>query len=691
MHRIRKIIACTAIALACLSACAPAQESAAPGAASQPALAVPTANQRQWQDMAFGLFFHWAPNVYQSGEGDNRSTPRAKINPDRFNAERWVDAAQAAHAGYIIFVAKHVGGYCCWQTKTTDYSLKTSPWKDGQGDMVGELAKACAARGIKFGVYLSPRDDEHGIGNGGHAGTAEKQKEYNELYRQQLTEMLTNYGTMCEIWFDGGNRVPVNDLLDQHAPGIVTFQGRRTGGSRWVGTEYGHAPYPCWNTIDWQPGQVPHEGAGTPTGNLWCPAECDVSIIRPRWFWSPGCDKAILGHAALLQIYYLSVGRGANLLLNLTPDDHGEVPAAQMQRLTDFGADIAARFAQPLATTKGEGNTLTLDLHGPQSVDHVRLREDTTGGERVRNFRVQGHLPDGHWNTLLAGTQIGNRQILPFHAVTVTELRLTVQEAAAAPVTIREFSAFHVDKPVPALAYHEGATPALRLPQISRSKDGIFAIDCPTPDWEVRYTLDGTEPTRQSTLYHEPQPLPLGGLLKTRYFEHDDPAAAGGPVATRYLGLAQGQIKVVRASSQEDNTPATAAFDGDPKTMWHTAWRKGPVPPPHEIVVDLGQSYAVNGIAYLARQDAVGNFPLGIQVWVSDKSDAFAAQPQFSGDFGDFTKEPHAWHQVLFGQATTGRYVRLVYLDELRHTKCVASAEIEILVHPADNRAAGGK
>jgi alpha-L-fucosidase len=430
------------------------------GSASEDAvnLPVPTPQQVAWHEAGVGLFFHWAPNVYQGGEGDNRSTPNDKINPDRFNADQWVQAVKAANAGYMIFVAKHVGGYCAWQTKTADYSLKTSPWKQGNGDMLAELAKACQTGGIRLGVYLCPRDDTQGAGDGGRAPSPEKQATYNETYRQQLTEVLTGYGPMFEMWFDGGNIVPINDLIEHHSPGIISFQGRRTGGSRWVGTEHGFAPYPCWNTIDWKPGETPKEGAGSPTGNTWCPAECDVSILRPNWFWSEGSDKRILSLNDLIEIYYMSVGRGVNLLLNATPDSHGEVPAAQMKRLQEFGDEIRARFAKPLFTTRGEGNNVTLDFGSEQTIDHIVLREDIRGGERIRKFLVEGRRADGTWLALARGTQVGSRQIIPLPATAVTGLRLTVQESVA-PATIRELSAFRVNRPVPKLAYRENSTP----------------------------------------------------------------------------------------------------------------------------------------------------------------------------------------------------------------------------------------
>ena len=438
-----------ALLLCSLALAAHAGEPSAP-------LPVPTAQQVAWHEAGVGLFFHWAPNVYQGTEGDNRSTPRDRINPDRFSAEQWVAAVKAANAGYMIFVAKHVGGYCAWQTKTTDYSLKTSPWKHGRGDMLGELAKACQAGNVRLGVYLCPRDDTQGAGDGGRAPSPEKQAAYNEIYRQQLTEILGGYGPMFEMWFDGGNIVPINDLIDRLAPGIIAFQGRRTGGSRWVGTEHGFAPYPCWNTIDWKPGETPKEGAGSPTGNTWCPAECDVSILRPNWFWSEGSDGHILSLDDLIEIYYMSVGHGVNLLLNATPDAHGEVPAAQMQRLQEFGDEIRGRFAQPLYTARGQGNDLSFDVGGQKTIDHIVLREDIRSGERIRKFVVEGRRADGTWAALAQGTQVGSRQIIPIPATSVRAVQLSVQESVA-PVTIRELSVFHINRPVPKRAYREGA------------------------------------------------------------------------------------------------------------------------------------------------------------------------------------------------------------------------------------------
>jgi alpha-L-fucosidase len=647
------------------------------------ALAKPTPGQVKFQEMGFGLFVHWSPSVYQGTEGDNLKTPKDKINPDRFDAEQFVKAAKSCGAGYIVFVAKHVGGYCAWQTKTTDYSLTTSPWKNGKGDMVGELAAACQKAGIKFGVYLCPRDDYQKIGNGGKASSPDKQPEVDAFYRQQLTELLTQYGTLFEVWFDGGNRIPVNDLLDKYAPDVVTFQGRRHGSSRWVGTEHGHAPYPCWNAVDWKEGEIPAFGAGTATGNLWAPAECDVSILRPNWFWRPGSDGRVLSLEALNEIYYLSVGRSANLLLNVTPDDHGVIPEAQMQRLAEFGTDIQARFGKPVASTQrrleATTGTIELALGGEKTVNHLRLREDIRGGERTRKFKVLGKKANGTWTTLAAGSQIGACQIIPFAPATVTALKLEILEAVA-PASIQEFAVFHVDKPVPALAYREGGRITMRAPKLTRSLDGTYSFDCPNPDWDTRYTLDGTEPTRNSPIYHEPQACPKGAIIQARYFDREDKTAEPGPVLVRHLGLPAAAIKVVRASSQDQREgQAVWAFDANPKTMWHTAWRPAVAKLPHEIVLDLSQPREIIGMACLGRQDAPANQAASVQIFVCDTADAFPEKPQFEGTLGDYKKNPQEWHEAIMPNPATGRFVKLVFPSVAINGPCMAAAEMEIM------------
>ncbi|HVO33960.1 MAG TPA: alpha-L-fucosidase, partial [Gemmatimonadales bacterium] len=179
--------------------------------------ALPTANQLHWADLEVGLFLHFAPNTWQSKEYDDRSTPLTTLNPD-IDTDQWAAVARDLGARYVVMVAKHVGGFCMWQTETTEYSIRNTPWKGGHGDVLADVSASCRKYGLGLGVYCSPRDDNFGSGGGGRCDTPEKQAAYNAIYRRQLTELLTRYGEMVEIWFDGSIVVPVCDIVRMHAP-----------------------------------------------------------------------------------------------------------------------------------------------------------------------------------------------------------------------------------------------------------------------------------------------------------------------------------------------------------------------------------------------------------------------------------------------------------------------------------------
>ena len=282
-------------------------------------VALPTFQQRTWQDLHIGMFIHFAPNTWQDKEEDDLSTPLSAVNPKNLDTEQWADTAVKMRAKYIVFVAKHTGGFCMWQTETTDYSLKSSPWRGGKGDVMADLAASCKKRGLGLGIYLSPRDLKLGAGLSGMCKTAEEQKVYNNIYRQQLTELLTKYGPIVEIWFDGNLVVPVADILQTNAPQAMIFQGPQAT-IRWVGNEDGWAPYPAWNAVDYRDARtgVATSIHGDPEGDTWLPNEVDVSLRRPSWFWSTTNHNRILALDDLLEIFYRSVGRGTQLLINVS-------------------------------------------------------------------------------------------------------------------------------------------------------------------------------------------------------------------------------------------------------------------------------------------------------------------------------------------------------------------------------------
>lgn len=404
-------------------------------------LARPTPEQVAWQDLEIGMFIHFAPNTWQDNEYDDLSTPLEKINPTRLDTDEWVRVAESLGAKYIIFVAKHAGGFCWWQTETTDYSVKNTPWKDGRGDVMADLAKSCAKRGMKLGVYLSPADGKHGVTVGGRCKTPEEQEAYNKLYREQLTELLSRYGEMMEVWFDGSIVVEVGDILKQYAPRAVIFQGPYTS-IRWVGNEEGFAPYPAWNAVaDTHDATSEHSN---PDGDVWLPMECDARIRRD-WFWNTTNDDTLKSVDQLIDMYYRSVGHGTVLLLNNTPDITGAIPEADAKRSAEFGAEIRKRFGKSLAEAKGTGDEVTLNLDKPQTIDHVITMEDINEGERVRSYVIEG-MVDGKWVEICRGSAIGHKKIDRFSPVTVSGVRFRCTESAAQP-RIRSLAVYNVGVP----------------------------------------------------------------------------------------------------------------------------------------------------------------------------------------------------------------------------------------------------
>lgn len=412
------------------------------GASAASKLALPTTAQREWQDLEVGMFVHFAPNTWQEKEYDDLSLEPAAVM-QAVEPAQWADTALTLGARYIVLVAKHTGGFCLWQTDTTDYSIKQSPWRDGRGDVMAELSQACANRGLKLGVYLSPRDDKHGAALSGKCATPEAQAAYDALYRTQLTELLTRYGPITELWLDGSSVVPTGDIVAQHAPDAMVFQGPQAT-IRWVGNEDGFAPYPCWNSLEAQDAGtgVATSLHGDPDGDSWMPVEVDVSMRRPNWFWSTTNDKNLLSVDQLVEIYYRSVGRGTQLLLNLTPDRQGRIPAVDADRAAAFGEEIRRRFARPLSDTGAVGRETFLSFTEPQRVDHVSIQEELSRGERVRAWRLDG-MSWGRWKQIGAGSAIGHKQIVPIRPDGYTILRLRVTEAVDEPV-IRHFSAYNV-------------------------------------------------------------------------------------------------------------------------------------------------------------------------------------------------------------------------------------------------------
>jgi len=437
-------------------------------------LASPSADQATWQNLEIGMFVHFAPNTWQDREYDDLSTPLSAINPAQLDTDQWAECARALGAKYIVFVAKHVGGFCMWQTETTDYGIRNTPWRGGKGDVMADLSHSCHKHGLKLGVYLSPRDDKFGAGTGGRCRTPELQRAYNELYRRQLTELLSRYGEMVEVWFDGSLLTPVGDILKERAPHAMIFQGPFAT-IRWLGNEDGFAPYPVWNAVSKSDAATGIATAmhGDPRGGVWLPLEADVSIRRPNWFWSTQNERNLLSLDQLLEIYYRAVGRGTQLLLNIPADRRGLLPEADCAQAREFGGEIRRRFGQSIAETHGSGESLTLSLPSPARLDHVILQENCSAGQRIRAYRLEGRA-QGKWVALGRGTSIGQKRIQPVAPAVFEAVRVTITEGVG-QAALRRLAAFNTGSQPPST--WDAPAPVWADDAVGKWEDHRFNVD----------------------------------------------------------------------------------------------------------------------------------------------------------------------------------------------------------------------
>lgn len=413
-----------------------------------PILPLPSNQQYMWQKQECIMFVCLDPSTWQGREYDNHSTSLKQINPEKLNTDQWCQVAKSWGANEIIFVAKHTGGFCWWQTSTSEYSIKNTPWKNGNGDVLQMLSVSCKKYGLNLGVYLYPGDEQWGagIGSGGTTKDTSKQEAYNQIFRQQLTEVLSRYGTMHEVWFDGNCNISVGDILDKYASDAVIFQGK-SANIRWVGNEDGYAPDPNWYTLkssDLATG-ISTALHSDPYGDTYAPVEVDVPLLKNnghKWFWAPKTDHLLMDVGQLMTIYYKSVGRGAVLLLNSTPDTTGLIPVSHVARYKMFGQEIKKRFSEPLKQTSGEGEILEIHFKKPVALNHVILQEELNKGQRVIAYIIEGYNLD-KWTKLYEGSSVGNKKIDNFNTIKVEKIRVRFLKFKSLP-QIKKFAVYNI-------------------------------------------------------------------------------------------------------------------------------------------------------------------------------------------------------------------------------------------------------
>lgn len=410
---------------------------------------LPSKAQLRWQNYEQTMFVCLDPATWQGREYDNHSTPLNRINPVDLNTDQWCRVAKSWGAGLILFVAKHTGGFCWWQTNTTAYGIKNTPWKNGKGDVLKELSESCKKYGLDLGIYVYPGDETWGagIGSGGITKDPVKQEGYNQVFREQMTEVLTKYGPVREVWFDGSCLINVNDILEKYASDATILQGPMAN-LRWVGNEDGFAPFSNWYTLNWKDLKTGVSTAvqSDPFGDAYAPVEIDVPLLKNKghkWFWGANSDSLILSTDQLMNLYYKSVGRGALLLLNSTPDTTGLIPQSHVKAYAAFGDEIHRRFNNPVGKTFGNEDTLVINFSKPTQINHAILQEDLSKGQRVLAFHLEGAGSEGIWHSIYSGTSIGHKRIVYFDSQILNKIRVVFTNVKAIP-QIKNFTVYNV-------------------------------------------------------------------------------------------------------------------------------------------------------------------------------------------------------------------------------------------------------
>jgi alpha-L-fucosidase len=411
----------------------------------------PSLAQLHWQEQERIMFVHFGMATWQGSEGDNWTTPLNQVNPTDLNTDQWCEVAQSWGAKMVLFVAKHVGGFCWWQTDTSDYGVRQIPWRDGKGDVLESLSASCRKYNLDLGVYIYPGDEHWGamVGSGGITSDPSKQEAYTQIFRRQLTEVLTRYGNISEVWFDGSCKIPVDDILEKYAANSVIFQGP-SANIRWVGNEDGIAPDPNWYTLKKEDLKTGTSTAlhSTVNGDAYAPVEVDVPFLKNgghKWFWAPQSDSLLMTKTQLMNLYYRSVGHGAVLLLNSTPDTTGLIPDSHVKIYKMFGDEINRRFANPISQVSGDGDCLIIRFDQPTYVNHSVICEQIAEGQRVLSYEVEGLNSNGEWGMLCQGNSVGTKKIDVFPTTQVCAMRLRINSSLKTPL-ISNWSLYRIDE-----------------------------------------------------------------------------------------------------------------------------------------------------------------------------------------------------------------------------------------------------
>ena len=698
----------------------------------------PSQRQLTWQELELTCFIHFGINTFTDREwGTGKEDPK-DFNPSALDAEQWVLAAKAAGMKLVLLTAKHHDGFCLWPSRYTPHSVANSPWKDGKGDVVRELAEACRKHDLKIGVYLSPADlnaIERGVyGDGSKPKSCGiptheprftfELDSYNHYFMNQLHELLTEYGPIDEVWFDGANPKPgTGQTYDREAwyQLIRTLQPQATiaidgPDVRWIGNEGGHARAGGeWSVLPMTAPQFDDQIRIKMTQNpttqdlgsraalksaldqgavlRWYPAEMDTSM-RGGWFYHAHEDGHAKGSVErLMKLFDTSYGGNSVLLLNLSPDRRGLIQEDDVRRLAEFGKLVEQTLAHNLVTganayvleeggwlqantqlaVDGDASTfwqpeakrnrvsLMFDLGRTQKVNLFEIREAIAEGQRIEDYFVEGWTGHG-WKWLCEGNAVGNRAMRRFADVSISKLRIHITSSRWRP-TISQIGLYQ-------------APVLLKKPQFQKLGTDRLAIQA-QPGVEIRYTLDGTDPTPASARYTGPINI-TAPVIRARCFDPEQ-STRGGEVAQAVFDLRKVRWRIHAVSSEQADSGegAAMAIDGNPKTLWHSQWRPTSPTHPHHLAVDFGETLNLTGFVYTPRSDANRNGTiLGYQLELS--TDGKNWQLILDDEFQNMVNNP-TQRRVDFKQSHAARYLRLTAKNEISGQAWASIAELDVV------------
>ena len=657
--------------------------------APKPILPIPTPEQIAWQKLETYAFIHFGLNTFNDLEWGYGNTPASTFNPSKLDCDQWVSVIKAAGLKGVILTAKHHDGFCLWPTKTTDYSVKNSPWMDGNGDMVKELSEACKRAGLKFGVYLSPWDR-----NSEHYGTPE----YVEIFHAQMEELLTNYGDIFEYWFDGANggdgyyggtneRRSIDaktyyqygraeETIKRLHPSAMIFGGTKAN-IRWIGNEHGSAGQTNWSPIKESAMESQHP-YGNEDGNIWLPGECDVSI-RPGWFYHQREDHQVHSLAHLTDLYYRSVGRNATFLLNFPVALTGRIHPVDSTRAIEWHNSIQNELRTNLlenisASASNERNgykyevtnsndsnwdsywatkdsvinaTLTYNFDKPTALNRVMIQEYIPLGQRIKSFNIEIEQ-GGVWTSVKTTdtmSTIGYKRIIRFNTETADKLRINFLDAKGA-ICINNVEAF--------------LAPALIVePKISRNEKDLITIKAGDIGSKVYYTLDNSEPTIESTLYSAPFVFAQKGNIKA--ISYDAQFNKQSSVSSTKFDIPISSYTVLNPTSSKTEY----LFDGNGYTSYPLAWSSP------ELVVTLAEEANITGFIYTPNQGRnnashISNY----QLFVDDKMVA-------EGEFSNI--KHHPIKQTINFKGVKGSKIKLKSTKQINNNYQVTIGDFSLI------------